>query len=31
VRALLYILAGHERHHLEQMRQRLPELRAVAS
>jgi len=31
VRALLYILAGHERHHLEQMRQRLPELRAAAS
>lgn len=31
VRALLYILAGHELHHLEQLRQRLPELRAVAS
>jgi len=31
VRALLYILAGHERHHLEQMRQRLPELRTAAS
>lgn len=31
VRALLYILAGHERHHLEQMRQRLPEWRAAAS
>jgi uncharacterized damage-inducible protein DinB len=31
VRALLFVLAGHERHHLEQMRQRLPELRAVAS
>ncbi|HEV2114625.1 MAG TPA: DinB family protein [Terriglobales bacterium] len=31
VRALLYILAGHERHHLEQMRQRLPELRSIAS
>ena len=30
VRALLYILAGHERHHLEQMRQRLPELRAAS-
>ncbi|HLK34026.1 MAG TPA: DinB family protein [Terriglobales bacterium] len=29
VRALLYILAGHELHHLEQMRQRLPELRAA--
>jgi uncharacterized damage-inducible protein DinB len=31
VRALLYILVGHELHHLEQMRQRLPELRAAAS
>jgi hypothetical protein len=31
VRALLYILAGHELHHLEQMRQRLPDLRAAAS
>jgi len=30
VRALLYILAGHELHHLEQMRQRLPELRAAS-
>ncbi len=29
VRALLYIIAGHERHHLEQLRQRLPELRAA--
>ena len=29
VRALLYIIAGHELHHLEQMRQRLPELRAA--
>ncbi|HTM88116.1 MAG TPA: DinB family protein [Terriglobales bacterium] len=31
VRALLYVIAGHERHHLEQLRQRLPELRAAAS
>ncbi len=30
VRALLYIIAGHERHHLEQLRQRLPELRAAS-
>ena len=30
VRALLYVIAGHERHHLEQMRQRLPELRAAS-
>lgn len=29
VRALLYIIAGHERHHMEQMRQRLPELRVA--
>ncbi len=30
VRALLYIIAGHERHHLELLRQRLPELRAAS-
>src|SRR6185437_10178786 len=30
VRALLYVIAGHERHHLEQLRQRLPELRAAS-
>ncbi|HEU5336823.1 MAG TPA: DinB family protein [Terriglobales bacterium] len=30
VRALLYVIAGHELHHLEQMRQRLPELRAAS-
>jgi hypothetical protein len=29
VRALLYVIAGHELHHLEQIRQRLPELRAA--
>jgi uncharacterized damage-inducible protein DinB len=30
VRAVLYVIAGHELHHLEQMRQRLPELRAAS-
>jgi uncharacterized damage-inducible protein DinB len=30
VRALLYIIAGHERHHLELLRQRLPELRVAS-
>ena len=31
VRAVLYVIAGHELHHLEQLRQRLPELRLAAS
>ncbi|MGE5207580.1 MAG: DinB family protein [Chlamydiota bacterium] len=30
VRALLYVIAGHELHHLEQLQQRLPELRAAS-
>ncbi|HSB76457.1 MAG TPA: DinB family protein [Terriglobales bacterium] len=30
VRALLYVIAGHELHHLELLRQRLPEMRAAS-